>query len=283
MPDQFEARFFAHLSAQGLHVPAPRRLTGGRSNHVWRAGGLVIKLYAEDGANPLFANDPAREGAILAALSGTGMVPPLVQTGAFEGRNWLSYAHVNGSPWQEDTAHVARLLGRLHDVSPPPGLPQGINGSSALETQTLGILKNCKDPDQLAALRPLGRVPPLPQPVLIHGDPVPGNLLAHDGTLTLIDWQCPQIGDPAEDLSLFLSPAMQLMYRGAPLTKAEEDSFLRAYPDPRIAGRTLALKPWFHWRMAAYCLWRAEQGGEKDRQGYQLERAALQSIRPRTA
>ncbi|WP_434086064.1 phosphotransferase [Leisingera thetidis] len=258
-------------------------MAGGRSNHVWRAGGLVIKLYAGDGANPLFANDPAREIAVLTTLSGTGMVPPLVQTGDFEGRRWLGYAHVNGSPWQKDSGHVAQLLGRLHDLAPPPGLPLGVNGSTALENQTVEILENCSNREKLAALRPLGRVPPLPQPVLIHGDPVPGNLLAHDGTLTLIDWQCPQIGDPAEDLSLFLSPAMQLMYRGAPLSQAEEDAFLRAYPDPRIAGRTLALKPWFHWRMASYCLWRAERGGAKDWQAFELERAALQSIRPRTA
>ncbi|NSY38743.1 phosphotransferase [Leisingera sp. ANG59] len=280
---QFQSSFFAHLSAIGLHVPAPRRLTGGRSNHVWRAGALVIKLYAEGGANPLFSNDSGREVAILAALSGTGMVPPLVQTGTFEGQKWLCYAHVNGSPWQEDTAHVARFLGRVHDLAAPPGLPDGVNGSAALEQQTLDILKECNDRKALAELRPLGRVPPLQQTQLIHGDPVPGNLLAHDGTLTLIDWQCPQIGDPAEDLALFLSPAMQLMYRGEPLTKTQEDSFLRAYPDPRIAGRTLALKPWFHWRMAAYCLWRAERGGERDWQAFELERAALQSIRPRTA
>ncbi|WP_084299532.1 aminoglycoside phosphotransferase family protein [Leisingera caerulea] len=258
-------------------------MTGGRSNHVWRAGGLVIKLYAADGNNPLFANDPAREIAVLTVLSGTGMVPSLVQTGVFEGRRWLAYAHVNGSPWQQDTGHVAQLLGRLHDLAPPPGLPEGVNGSAALEVQTFEILKSCHDRDQLAALRPLGQVPPLPQPVLIHGDPVPGNLLAHDGTLTLIDWQCPQIGDPAEDLALFLSPAMQLMYRGAPLSKPEEDAFLAAYPDPRIAGRVLALKPWFHWRMAAYCLWRAERGSARDREAFELERAALQSIRPSSA
>lgn len=271
------------MAATGLHVPAPRRLTGGRSNHVWRAGGLVIKLYSADGANPLFANDPVREISVLAALSGTGMVPPLVQSGEFEGRRWLGYAHVNGRPWQEDAGHVAQLLGRLHDLAPPPGLPEGANGSAELEMQAVEILAHCAGQKQLAGLRPLGRVPPLAQTVLIHGDPVPGNLLAHDGTLTLIDWQCPQTGDPAEDLALFLSPAMQLMYRGAPLTKAEKDAFLRAYPDPRIAGRTLALMPWFHWRMAAYCLWRAERGGAKDWQAFELERAALQSIRPRTA
>lgn len=271
------------MTEQGLHVPAPRRLAGGRSNHVWRAGAVVIKLYAQGRKNPLFANDPAREHAVLAALSGTGLVPPLVQAGAFEGRQWLSYAHIKGQPWQADTGHVAQVLGRLHDCAPPAGLPQGVTGSQALEAQVSGILAQCRDGQSLAALRPLGRVPPLLQPVLIHGDPVPGNLLAHDGTLTLIDWQCPQIGDPAEDLALFLSPAMQLAYRGAPLSRAEEEAFLQAYPDPRIVGRYLSLRPWYHWRMAAYCQWRMEQGSAADRQALELECAALQSISPRAA
>lgn len=243
----------------------------------------MIKLYAADAGNPLFANDPARERAVLAALSGTGMVPPLVQAGTFEGRQWLSYAHINGQPWRHSPGHVAQVLGRLHDCAPPAGLPPGVNGSLALEAQVAGILRQCRDGHWLTDLRPLGRVPPVPQPVLIHGDPVPGNLLAHDGTLTLIDWQCPQIGDPAEDLALFLSPAMQLTYRGAPLSRSEEDAFLQAYPDPRIVGRYLALRPWYHWRMAAYCQWRMEQGSAADRQALALECAALQSISPRAA
>lgn len=239
----------------------------------------MIKLFRADAANVMFANDPTREIAILSALSGTGMVPSLVQSGVFEGQSWLAYTHVNGSPWRSDPGHVARLLGRLHDLSPPPRLPLGINGSTQIEAQTCQILSNCLQTDSVVDLRPLGQVPPLAQPVLIHGDPVPGNFLVHDGTLTLIDWQCPQIGDPAEDLALFLSPAMQFLYRGEPLSSEELDAFLAAYPDPRIVSRVLALMPWFHWRMAAYCLWRAERGGTRDWQAYRLERAALQSIR----
>lgn len=283
LSEQFPVRLFEHLSALGLHVPAPRPLAGGRSNCVWRAGGLVVKLYRSDAANVMFANDPSREVAILTALSGTGMVPSLVQSGEFEGQSWLAYAHVNGSAWQHDPAHVARLLGRLHDLSPPHGLPLGVNGSLQIEAQVSQILSNCTSHAELDGLRPLGQLPPLSELVLIHGDPVPGNLLIHDGTLTLIDWQCPQIGDPAEDLALFLSPAMQLLYRGTPLSISERDAFLAAYPDPRVVGRVLALMPWFHWRMAAYCLWRAERGGTRDLQAYQLERAALQSIRPSSA
>jgi thiamine kinase-like enzyme len=137
---------------------------------------------------------------------------------------------------------------------------------------------------ELRALRPIGQVPPLPLLSLIHGDPVPGNLLAHDGTLTLIDWQCPQMGDPSEDLALFLSPAMQVLYRGATLSPAEEEAFLAAYPDTAVVGRYLSLKPWLHWRMAGYCLWRCADGNPVDQHAFELERAAMdQSCIPNRA
>ncbi len=53
---------------------------------------------------------------------------------------------------------------------------------------------------------------------------------------------------------------MQQIYRGAPVTPDEEDSFLFAYGDKLAAARYRALAPWFHWRMAAYCLWRTIRG-----------------------
>ncbi|MFT6457194.1 phosphotransferase family protein [Pseudophaeobacter arcticus] len=284
----FDQRFFRSLKAQGLDVAAPLPFRGGRSNRVWRCGDRVVKLYLRHRDNPLFANDPAREVAALAALSGTGMVPSLLGSGRFEGHNWLIYGHITGAPWQQDSGHVAQLLGRLHDQPEFSGLPRGVNGSAALEAQVEVILNRCTtDLDrvaQLRQLRPIGQVPALSQLALIHGDPVPGNLLAHDGTLTLIDWQCPQMGDPSEDLALFLSPAMQVLYRGGVLSATEVEAFLAAYPDPRVVGRYLSLKPWFHWRMAGYCLWRCADGNPLDQQGYELELAAMdQSSIPNTA
>lgn len=211
------------------------------------------------------------------------MVPHLIDAGVFDGRQWLAYVHITGTIWQSGSAHVAQLLGRLHDQLGFFGLPLGCNGSAELAAQTLAILALCNDTKHLQNLAPEGQVAALATPMLIHGDPVPGNLLVHDGTLTLIDWQCPQLGDPAEDLALFLSPAMQLLYRGSPLSQEEEVIFIAAYPDRRIVARLQALKPWFHWRMAAYCQWKAEQGGSHDRDAMELELAALQSISPNAA
>ena len=258
----------------------PERLQGGRSNRVWRAGHTVIKLYSRGSTNPLFANDWRREEASLVALSRTGMVPRLLETGEFNGHHWLAYSHIQGENWRADTGHVAQLLGRLHDQTGIPKLPLGVNGSAEIANQTQKILTLCQNRSHILEQQPSTEVAAYEKPVLIHGDPVPGNLLEHDGTLTLIDWQCPQMGDPAEDLALFLSPAMQLLYRGSQLSGEEENTFLEAYPDRRIVERLQVLKPWYHWRMAAYCQWKLEQGGERDAEAMGLELQALQSINP---
>ncbi|AZV80140.1 DUF1679 domain-containing protein [Parasedimentitalea marina] len=283
MTFEFEASLFAHIALRGLAVEYPERLAGGRTNHVWRAGSIVIKVYQGQDENPLFANDALRERDSLKALAGTGMAPKFLDAGIFNGRNWLAYTHIEGSVWQQGTAHVAQLLGRLHDQTGFSGLPAGCNGSADLTDQTLAILKKCHHSNLLRDLAPLGQVAALARPVLIHGDPVPGNLVEHAGILTLIDWQCPQMGDPAEDLALFLSPAMQFLYRGTPLSQDEENAFLAAYPDRAVVERYLALKPWFHWRMAAYCLWRSEQSSRRDHEAMTLELEAFQSINPSAA
>ena len=189
----------------------------------------------------------------------------------------LLYHHVPGKPWREDPGPVARTLARLHRMAPPPGLTPAPDGSAALAAQTLSILALCAGPDadRLRAAAPRGAVPASGATALLHGDPVPGNLILSGGRLTLIDWQCPALGDPVHDLALFLSPAMQQIYRGAPLSVAETARFHTAYADPATTDRYRALAPWFHWRMAAYCLWRAKTGPADYTTGVALERACL--------
>ena len=129
-------------------------------------------------------------------------------------------------------------------------------------------------------MEPQGHVAPSGRRRLVHGDPVPGNIVTGPGRAALIDWQCPALGDPAADLAIFASPAMQQVYRGAPLSEAESAAFLAAYPDEETVARYRALRPWYHWRMAAYCLFRAERGRAGYAAGLTLERAALPRYSP---
>ena len=273
----------AHLAQAGL-IPAQARLwplSGGQTNRLWRVetatGDLVVKLYATTPGNPLFTNDPAAEAALLRHLEGTGLAPRLHAALDTPSGPVLLYAHVGGTPWRDDPLPVARALARLHPLPPPPSLAAAPDGSAALTRQTRAILDLC-DPAAARPLRrlePAGSVPPSGEAALLHGDPVPGNLIRTPGHLVLIDWQCPAAGDPVHDLSLFLSPAMQQVYRGRPLSPADETRFLTAYGDDAAVERYHALAAWFHWRMAAYCLWRTGCGAADYRPALALECARL--------
>ena len=108
---------------------------------------------------------------------------------------------------------------------------------------------------------------------------VRGNILVNGAELTLIDWQCPAIGDACDDLATFLSPAMQSVNGNAPLSPAQEDAVLSAYGNAAVSRRYRILAPAYHWRMAAYCLWKAERGHVEYAAGARLERARLQPVK----
>lgn len=259
-------------------------LQGGRTNQVWQFGNgceiKVLKLYRDTNSNPLFENNPHSEINCLTTLGATGLAPRLLIQGSHPLGRWIIYEHVNGRGWSSESAPVARLLARVHAHAPLVGLKSGPNGSAEIKRQTLGILARCQanSRDRIIAKMPNWIVSPIGRPCLIHGDPVPGNIVLADQDPVLIDWQCPTNGDPTEDLALFLSPAMQKLYRGAPLTLTEERDFLTAYPDSKIVQRYQLLKAWYHWRMSAYCLWQLDQGNEDYLDGFDLECDYLNAI-----
>ncbi len=244
-------------------------------------GAVVVKLYAADGGTLLFPNDPAAEASVLRALAGSGLAPHLRGSVPTDAGMCLVYDHVPGVCWGsgagadtpgQDAASVARVLARVHQATLPPGLRRIPDPAGTAEM----LLHQCAGGDALAALCP-GTVPaPVPDDCLLHGDAVAGNLICGPHGITPIDWQCPAQGDPAEDIAMFLSPAMQWLYRGAVLTGAQMDAFLAAYPGAVTVARYRLLAPQFHWRMAAYCLWRAERGAQGYRAALALEIAALQ-------
>ena len=85
----------------------------------------------------------------------------------------------------------AELLRRLHQVQPPPGLPDAPDDASIVRRY------------RVAGGPPLPlRIPPARGPVFCHGDWTAGNLLAADGEITaVIDWEAAHVCDPLRELS----------------------------------------------------------------------------------
>ena len=276
------------LEAEGL-VPVNStytRLYGGRTNDLWRVntetGALVCKLFSATAASPLFPNDSAAEVQILCALTGSGLAP------MYRGRvdtvagTVIVYHYAAGAPWRGDVAEVARTLARLHrhDVAGLT-LRHAPSGSAALTRQTETILNACSGTRAKELMTPPNHaeVAPVGHPCLIHGDTVPNNFIQSVDALVLIDWQCPAIGDPCEDLAMFLSPAMQSLYGGRVLAPEDRDAFLDAYGAAPVATRYRSLAPFFHLRMAAHCLWKSQRGESDYAAGMDLELTALEQCR----
>ncbi len=228
-------------------------LSGGRTNHVWHVGNCVLKRYRPDAATPLFPNDPGAEAQALRLFAPEGLAPVLRATSG----DWLLIDHIPGGTWGQDhdPAAVAQALGRLHQLTATTGFRPLPNGTAALRQDALRVAANLPMP-------PLPDVPDLPpvHPCPIHADAVPGNIIVAPQGPVLIDWQCPGLGDPAEDLATFLSPAMQWLYTGRILTPDQRARFLNAYPDRAAVNRFLMLEPLFAWRIAAHCTYRAALG-----------------------
>lgn len=276
----------AHWSGEAGILPAGAGwapLHGGRTNASWRVSGgggaFVVKLFRPGSGTPLFPNDPEAEAAALTALTDTGLAPRLLAKAITPAGASVVYAHVAGRGWRpgDDPADVARALARLHREPAPPVLPEASSEPAALRAQALGMLAGLGEAGAALAAReptPAAGLPAV-RPVFLHGDATASNTLVTPGGITFIDWQCPARGDPGLDLAIFLSPAMQTVSGNRPLTATETARFLSAYRDETVAARYRALAPLFHWRMAAYCLWRAARGDEGYREAAALELAQL--------
>jgi hypothetical protein len=272
--DRLDAAGWGPVAAAALEP-----LGGGVTNAVWRwrrpSGDLIVKRFRPDAGTPLFPNSAADAYQAQLVLRGTGLAP---EPGALLSGDApvLVYRAAEGGAGSPEDAGL--LLAALHAVPPPAQLRALPQGASAILAQGEAMLAGLPGATALRALRPaVPDVPPV-TPAFLHGDPVPANIVAGAGRAVLIDWQCPAVGDPCEDLACYLSPAMQIAYGAGPLAAAQSQAFLAAYGNPALAERLALLGPAFHWRMAAYCLWRAAHtpalAGVAMR-GYAAEVAAL--------
>lgn len=258
-------------------------LSGGRTNRVWQISGpdgspdssMVCKLFNQARDNPLYPNLPGAEYEALKALFQYNIAPEPVALLNTDVGEVLIYRHLEGTGWQTGTADVARLLARLHKSRLDLPLREIKSGSAALVRQTHWILAQCRTTLPVIAPRD-PKVPPIFSPAVIHTDVVTSNIIVTSQGLRLIDWQCPGLGDPCEDLASFLSPAMQYLYGSGPLNPNQIAGFLAAYSDKTLVARYHKLAPLFHWRSAAYCLWKTQKGDGEYHAAMQLELSALQ-------
>lgn len=277
-----QAQLAAFWAARGI-LPAGARwqsLSGGRTNPVWRVTGdgvdAVCKLFDAGAGTPIFANDPDAEATALRALSGTGLAPELIAFAETPAGPSLIYTFLTGPTWTGDPGPVATTLARLHIRQVPPGLPWRDTDPLRLIGETRAMIAEAgPEAAALAGRAPAVAAPGASAPVFLHGDAVPANLIDTPQGPILIDWQCPAAGDPCDDLAVFLSPAMQAVNGCPPLSPEAEEHFLQAYGNAAIAARYRALAPLYHWRMAAYCLWKAARGDAAYADAATLELAKL--------
>jgi len=263
-------------------------LPGGRTNRLWRVrarpSDLIVKLYLPGRASRLFPNSPAAEARVLGVLAGTGLAPGLLSVGATSAGRVLAYRAVEGRiPHDEgDMAAVARSLAAVHDWPVGSGFRRVSVRPAALAFGLLADLAKVPPGGAVSRLRgvaaraPAQALAPGPS-ALLHGDPATANMLVvRPGEVTLIDWQCPALGDPVHDLAIALSPGMRVLYGQSPLTAAERAAFWQDYGRDDVRGRFGKLSALLSARLAAHFLAQAARG----RPGYagaaEAEVAALE-------
>jgi hypothetical protein len=242
------------------------RLSGGYLNQVFRLRGKeqggdfdwVVKFFMPETELALFPNLPVEERKATYLASTIGRAPvPISYFDTTEGPV-LVYEYCEGEIWQEGVGAVGLLLRDLRTLDPSgygfrevPMLPEEIlaEGDAFLPR----IVSERRWHLAQARPRPID-IDPISR-TFLHTDVGPGNIIvAKDSSrLVVIDWQCPAVGDPVQDVIAFLSPAFQILYGREPLTAKEEAAFFEAYDDAELNRRYDALLPFYDWRMAGYC------------------------------
>ena len=237
--------------------------TGGQTNKVWRLIGekdLICKLYLETNTNPLFNNTPEEEYKCLLWLESSNIAPKPYKYLKTPFGEVLLYNYIKGHIWSHDVETVSELLTRIRKHKYPKGLRILSNLPSDIKQTGLEIINKLNNyhKNKLIKICPDVSISDI-EPVLLHTDVVPGNLILGEKGLRLIDWQCPAIGDPIVDIMMFLSPGMHEIYGSGKLSMKDHETFLMNLT-PTLRSRYSKLGRLYHWRLAAYCFWKAEQG-----------------------
>jgi aminoglycoside phosphotransferase (APT) family kinase protein len=260
-------------------------LEGGRSARSYlltdRTGALVVKLARQQTGARLFPIRPDVEHAVMLRLAPYRISAAPLVFFRHGPEACLVYRHLTGRACPAPDAALARLLARLHALPVPhPGrLPRDAGPLPALIDRACRHLAASSGTDHLVgAIRAAAMLPPPRARALLHGDPVPGNVIRTATGPALIDWQCARLGEPCRDLALALSPAMQVIHGLPPLSREDRESFLHAYGDPAASARLAHRAAAFHAEMIGHCLWRLERGDTAYAPALRAECAALRAL-----
>jgi len=243
-----------------------------RSKH----GRFVAKHFVAGSTNPLFPQLPRAEFAALTILRGLGVAPqPIALVPAVESRDLLVYEFVEGVAWRSDgetdgdAAAIGALFAAVHSIDGSAATAAGLR---ALPMHPVEVLAQAATLFHAAGHQACTTAPtPAAEtfaPTLVHTDCGPGNIIVGPDSSgrqrpVLIDWQCPGVGDPVEDLANFTSPAIQILYGLPPLGDADIAAFLDAYAATCMTDATVErfhrLRGPYHLRLAAYCAYRRHE------------------------
>ncbi len=265
--DFLQGRYpFGDLSGTWLR-PLPSSYT----HRFWRLQtpdrDFVIKEYFPGlESNPLYPTLPEEEATALMLLERHQLAPRLESfLTSPAGTPLVVYGYERGDEAEIDVRDAAKLIGQFAALNlKPEGLmevPAGYHQVLAHGDAILNEIPNCRRAANLKRLRPQESAVENTASVerrLIHRSLCLGTVQMTAAGPTLIDWQYAGLGDPVEDIACFLSPGLLTLYGLKPLVLYAEDLFLESYPDRNIVARFFEERPAYHWRLAAYCLFRQE-------------------------
>ncbi|MEM8580982.1 MAG: phosphotransferase [Pseudomonadota bacterium] len=276
---------FAREITGEVSPPIVEALKGGRTSSVFavrsegRSGAFVVKISRHKDATPLFDNKPTDEWSVLTTLSPLGSAPTPVALHQSKDDIWLlAYQYVPGTEGANSADALATLLRTVHTKAGDISLPVRAVAPAHLMSEAESIAADYL-PDWAIGLRPpVQDVSPLQDVRLVHRDPIASNIVTDSrGSPVLIDWQCPALGDPLEDIAHATSPAMAHVYgSAAPFDAAD---VLASYGDSELSERAQQMLPLYRWRMLCYCAWQAAHGHELYAEGMLKEADALKKLR----
>lgn len=218
---------------------------------------LVLRQY---GAANL-RTDPhvaVHEHALLSLLHRAGLPVPFPrhadESATIMPAPCLIIEYIDGSPCTEPdqlsaplidfTGQLAGVLARLHaaafTLADAPYLADiRVTAARTVETWPPAPDAALSEPAVRTALAPIWPPPLLNQPVLLHGDFWPGNVLWRDGALvSVVDWEDAVLGDPLHDVA---NARMELCMAFG-ISVARE--FTRQYRELRPMVDMTALRQW---------------------------------------